>query len=166
MIEDARPGDLTAILSILNHYILSDHCTFDTEPWTEAQKQSWFEAFTGTGKHRLLVAREDDTVLAYAHSAPWRPKAAYKVTVETTVYVAPGATGRGLGRQLLSTLLEVIRGSGALRAVAGIAQPNDASNALHQTLGYRAVGTFHGVGRKFKRDWDVTWFERNIEDPA
>ena len=51
---------------------------------------------------------------------------------------------------------------GALRAVAGIAQPNEASNRLHRKLGYRAVGTFHRVGRKFNRDWDVTWFERDI----
>lgn len=85
------------------------------------------------------------------------------MTVETTVYVAPDALGQGLGTALLGGLLERLRGTGALRAVAGIAQPNDASNRLHETLGYRPVGTFHRVGRKFGRDWDVAWYERDIE---
>mgnify|MGYP001823492298 CR=1 FL=1 len=165
-IEDAVAGDLPAILDILNHYVRSDHCTFDTEPWTPAQKADWFGQFRAAGPHRLLVARQDDRLTGYAHSAAWRPKRAYDVTVETTVYVAPGALGRGLGTALLGRLLELLRGSGALRAVAGIAQPNDASNRLHEVLGYRPVGTFHRVGRKFGRDWDVAWFERDIESPS
>jgi phosphinothricin acetyltransferase len=163
VIEPAGAGDLPAILGILNHYVRHDHCTFDTEPWSVAQKQAWFDGFSGSGPHRLLVARRDDRIEAYAHSSRWRPKNAYDVTVETTIYVAPDATGQGLGGRLLGRLLAELRGSGALRAVAGIAQPNEASNRLHERLGYRVVGTFHRVGRKFGRDWDVTWFERDIE---
>ncbi len=163
VIECAGAGDLPAILDILNHYVLHDHCTFDTEPWSVAQKQAWFDGFAASGPHRLLVARRDDRIEAYAHSARWRPKNAYDVTVETTIYVAPDATGQGLGGRLLGRLLTELRGTGALRAVAGVAQPNEASNRLHERLGYRVVGTFHRVGRKFGRDWDVTWFERDIE---
>lgn len=162
-IEDAVVGDLPAILDILNHYVREDHCTFDTEPWAPAQKLDWIGQFRPSGPHRLLVARQGDRLTGYAHSAAWRPKRAYDVTVETTVYVAPDALGQGLGTALLGGLLERLRGTGALRAVAGIAQPNDASNRLHETLGYRPVGTFHRVGRKFGRDWDVAWYERDIE---
>jgi phosphinothricin acetyltransferase len=162
-VEAARPGDLPAILDILNHYVRHDHCTFDTQPWSVADKQDWFDGFRAEGPHRLLVARRGDQLLGYAHSARWRPKRAYDVTVETTVYVAPDARARGLGRLLLGTLLRQLAGSGALRAVAGVAQPNQASDRLHESLGYQRVGTFHGVGHKFDQDWDVTWFERDIE---
>ncbi len=162
-LEPARAGDLPGLLDILNHYVLHDHCTFDTEPWTCADKQPWFDGFDQSGRYRLLVARQDQNILGYAHSGQWRGKRAYDVTVETTVYLAPDATGQGLGARLLGELLESLKGTGALRAVAGIAQPNEASNRLHHRLGYRVVGTFHRVGRKFGRDWDVTWFERDIE---
>ena len=162
LMEPARPGDLPALLDILNHYVLHDHCTFDTDPWDCADKQQWFDGFGQAGPYRLLVARQGRNVLGYAHSGQWRGKRAYDVTVETTVYLAPEATGQGLGARLLGELLEALKGTGALRAVAGIAQPNEASNRLHRSLGYRVVGTFHRVGRKFDRDWDVTWFERDI----
>ena len=162
-IEPAKNGDLPAILDILNHYVREDHCTFDTMPWSVAQKQAWFDSFGATGPHRLLVARRNKQIVGYAHSAPWRPKRAYDVTVETTIYVAPDARGSGLGRRLLARLLADLRGSGALRAVAGIAQPNPVSNHLHEALGYQTVGTFHRVGRKFEQDWDVTWFQRDID---
>ena len=163
LLEPARPGDLPGVLDILNHYVLNDHCTFDTEPWSCDDKQAWFDGFRTTGPYRLTVARQDGRLLGYAHSGRWRGKRAYDVTVETTVYLAPDSTGRGLGARLLGELLVSLRGSGALRAVAGIAQPNEASNRLHRGLGYRLVGTFHRVGRKFDRDWDVSWFERDIE---
>lgn len=161
-VEAARPEDLPSILEVLNHYVVHDHCTFDTEPWSVAAKQAWFDGFRDSGPHRLLVTRSGGRLSGYAHSAPWRPKKAYDVTVETTIYVAPDAVGQGLGRRLLGALLDELEGTGALRAVAGIAQPNDASNRLHESLGYRVVGTFHRVGRKFGRDWDVTWYERDI----
>jgi phosphinothricin acetyltransferase len=161
-----RTGDLPDLLDILNHYVLHDHCTFDTEPWSCGDKQTWFDGFRTTGPYRLIVARRGDDVLGYAHSGQWRSKRAYDVTVETTVYLAPTATGQGLGARLLDGLLSSLRGSGALRAVAGIAQPNEASNHLHRKLGYREVGTFHRVGRKFGRDWNVTWFERDIDSGA
>ncbi len=166
VLEAARPDDLPGLLDILNHYVLNDHCTFDTEPWSRTGKQAWFDGFGPSGPYRLLVARRAGHLLGYAHSGQWRGKRAYDVTVETTVYLAPDATGQGLGLRLLGELLTSLRGTGALRAVAGIAQPNEASNRLHRALGYREVGTFHRVGRKFGRDWDVTWFERDIEPEA
>lgn len=162
-LEAAQLDDLPGVVRILNHYVLHDHCTFDTEPWTPEAKRPWFDTFSETGPFRLLVARRDNGLLGYAHSGQWRSKRAYDVTVETTVYLAPDATGQGLGALLLDGLLQALKGTGALRAVAGVAQPNEASNRLHARLGYRRVGTFHRVGRKFDQDWDVTWFERDIE---
>ncbi|MDX1460107.1 MAG: GNAT family N-acetyltransferase [Xanthomonadales bacterium] len=161
-IEHARDGDLPAILGILNHYIQNDHCTFDTEPWSVAQKQAWFDAHDSAGPYQLLVAREGSEVLAYVHSDRWRPKKAYNVTVETTVYVAPFAHGRGLGQRLMETLFESIHGNGLHSAVAGVTQPNAASDALHLKLGFEKVGTFREVGYKFGQFHDVTWYRKAL----
>lgn len=161
-VAPARHQDLAGILEILNHYIAHDHCTFDTDPWSLEQKQPWFDGFASKPQYRLLVARQGPDVLGYAHSGQWRNKHAYDITVETTVYVAPQQAGRGLGRSLLGTLLNDLEDTPAGRAVAGIAQPNVASNRLHESLGFEPVGTFHKVGHKFDQYWDVRWFERAI----
>ncbi len=160
-IEDARATDLTAVLAILNHYIATDHCTFDTEPWSVKQKQAWFDAFQADNPYRLLVARAGSQLLGYAHSGAWRPKKAYQVTAETTVYLHPDAAGQGLGARLLRELLATLAAAGVERAVAGVAQPNPASDRLHAALGFARVGTFERVGHKFGRHWDVTWWQRD-----
>jgi len=69
LIEHARRDDLPVILAILNHYVQTDHCIFDTEPWSVEQKLRWFEGFTTTGPYQLLVARDGDALLGYAHSS-------------------------------------------------------------------------------------------------
>jgi phosphinothricin acetyltransferase len=163
VVEHATINDLPEIVRILNHYILKDHCIFDTQPWTVAEKASWFEQFQTTGPHQLLVARRNDDVIAYAYSARWRPKAAYDVTAESTVYVRHDAHGSGVGRLMMESLLKNLHGQGLHHLVAGIALPNDASIGLHEQLGYRPVGTFHGVGYKFGKSWDVRWYEYDFE---
>lgn len=159
-IQYAGRHDLPGILEILNHYVVNHHCVFDTRPWSAEQKQDWFEQFTREGRYRLLVARSAESLLGYAHSSRWRPKDAYDITVETTVYVHPEEQSRGLGRALMRRLLEELAGSGVHSAVAGIAQPNEASNRLHESLGYNTVGTFQRAGLKFGKYWDVTWFQK------
>lgn len=161
-IDSARPEDLPGILAILNHYIEHDHCTFDTQPWSVGDKQPWFDGFGEKPQYLLLVARQGEEILGYAHSGQWRSKRAYDVTVETTVYIAPQHARRGLGRELLGALLARLETTPARRAVAGIAQPNPASDRLHESLGFEPVGTFHAVGHKFGQSWDVRWFERAI----
>ena len=103
-IEDARPGDLPAVLSILNHYISNDHCTFDTEPWSVAQKQAWFDAFQADNPYRLLVARADGQLLGYAHSGAWRPKKAYQM-IYPALYTSTSQSRSWLVRYGLSSIL-------------------------------------------------------------
>jgi phosphinothricin acetyltransferase len=83
--------------------------------------------------------------------------------VESTVYCRSDAVGRGIGRALYSALFEAIAAEDIHRIVAGISQPNPASVALHQRLGFRQVGVFSNVGRKFGKYWDVAWFERPLK---
>ena len=162
VIRPAARADLPRLTEIYNHYVLNTPITFDIEPYTVEKRAVWFEQFAATGRYRLLVAEENRAVLGYAGTVRWRPKAAYDTTVETTIYCAPETTGRGLGYKLYSALFEAIANEDICRVVAGYTVPNPASAALHARLGFREVGTFTQVGRKFGRYWDVAWNERAV----
>lgn len=88
MIWPAGSDDLPALTDIYNHYVVHSHATFDLEPFTvEQRRTTWFDRYADTGRHRLLVAENDGRVVGYATSGPFRPKAAYGGTVETTIYL-------------------------------------------------------------------------------
>jgi len=126
-------------------------------------RRTWFSQFDTTGRHRLFVAVSSDGELAgYAGSHQFRTKAAYDTTVETTVYCAPDAGGRGVGNTLYAALFEALRQEDLETAVAGITLPNAASVALHERFEFRPAGVMHAVGRKFGRYWDVAWYERSL----
>jgi phosphinothricin acetyltransferase len=160
-VRAAVPADVPALTSLYNHYVEHTHITFDVERFTVEQRAEWFGHYACTGRHRLLVAVDAaDTVLGYATSGTFRTKPAYVTSVETTVYVAADAVGRGVGRALYGGLLTALSDEDVHRAYAGVALPNDASLALHERFGFTEIGTFREVGRKFGRYWDVRWLER------
>lgn len=163
LIREARDGDLPRLTEIYNHYVKTTQATFDIETFSVEARRSWFAQFAPTGPHRLLVAEQNGIVQGYASSQRFRPKRAYDTTVETTVYCAPGATGRGLGRQLYDALFEALGEEEIHSAVAAIALPNDASVVLHERLGFVLVGVLHEVGRKFDSYWDVAWYEKRLD---
>ncbi|MGA6984793.1 MAG: N-acetyltransferase family protein [Terriglobales bacterium] len=156
----AERGDLARITEIYNYYILNTPVTFDIEAYTVERREAWFAQFSPTGRHRLLVAEENAIVLGYAGTTRFRPKAAYETTVETTIYCAPKAAGKGIGTRLYAALFETLRGEDIHRFVAGYVLPNAATEALHRRFGFKAVGLFSENGRKFGRYWDVCWVER------
>lgn len=164
--REVRPGrsaDLPALTAIYDHYVVHDHATFDVEPFTVDQRRDWFARYGDGGLHRLLVAEDEGVVVGYATSGPWRSKPAYGGTVETTVYLHPEHMGRGHGKALYGELLGRLEAEPtAHTAVAGIAVPNPASIALHEAVGFRAVGRFAEVGHKFGRYVDVAWFQRPL----
>lgn len=162
----AKRGDLDAIFRIYDHFVATSHVTFDTQPYDQPQRDAWFSQFVGAGRHRLLVARCGDAIAGYASSKPFRPKPAYLTSVETTVYVSPDRARLGVGMALMTALLDQVAACGAHRAYAGIALPNPGSIRLHERLGFRLVGTFHEVGHKLSRFWDVSWYEKALSGPA
>lgn len=162
---DLRPGlrsDLPALTDIYNHYVETSHVTFDIAPFTVDQRGEWFGHYAENGPHRLIVAEIDGAVAGYATSSPFRPKPAYRTSVETSVYLRPDATGRGLGKVLYDELLSTLDSEDVHRAYAGVAVPNPASVALHRRCGFRPLGVYHEVGFKFGRYIDVEWFERKV----
>jgi phosphinothricin acetyltransferase len=163
IIRAANRGDLPRLTEIYNYYVVNTPITFDLEPLTVETRASWFDEHSEGGPHRLLVAEENAVVLGYASSGRFRAKPAYATTVESSVYCAPEATGRGIGSKLYNALFEAIGGEDINRIVAGVVIPNDASIALHQRFGFRAIGTFTENGRKLGRYWDVVWFERPLK---
>jgi phosphinothricin acetyltransferase len=115
----------------------------------------------------LTALDRDDTVLGYAKSGMYMERAAYDTTCLTSVYVAEKGRGRGTGGALYDELLARLDRTPGLRlAVAGIAEPNEPSTRLHVSKGFKYVGTFVGVGTKFGRTWDVSWYQRPLGDPA
>lgn len=161
-VRDATPGDVSAINAIYNRYIVDSHVSFDTEPWSDEQRAEWLAARIGQG-YPVLVAVDDGDVVGAAWSGPWRDKAAYRTTVESTVVLAEDVTGRGIGTRLYGDLLDRLRAGGFLVAIAIIALPNDASVALHARLGYREVGVLEGVGLKGDRRHSTLIMECQLE---
>jgi phosphinothricin acetyltransferase len=162
-VRAAVRGDLPRLTEIYNHYVIHTPVTFDIEPYTVERREVWFNQFAASGRYRLFVVEENGSVLGYANSTRFRPKAAYETTVETSVYCAPEATGKGLGSLLYAALFESLKGEDICRFVAGYTLPNPASAALHERFGFKRVGVFTENGRKLGRYWDVAWSERPAE---
>lgn len=161
-VRDAGPEDLPAICAIYAHAAERTPATFDVAGPTLA----WWGEVLADRDHELLVAADGDRVLGYARTSQHKARPGYATTCETSVYVAESARGRGVGHALYTELLGRLEAAGVrLLAVAGIALPNEASERLHQAHGFTPVGTFHSVGVKFGREWDVRWYERPLRRP-
>ena len=161
-VRPATIEDLPAITEIHNHYIVNTHITFDVRPYRPEERVPWFQEHSDGGRYRMLVACETEGVIGYACTGRHRSKEAYDTTVESSIGCSPNAVGRGIGTLLYQALFDALADQDIHRIVAGIAQPNPASNALHERLGFREIGTFTEVGRKFGKYWDVRWMERPL----
>ena len=151
-IRDATVDDLGAINDIYNTYIVDNHTSFDTEPWTMDERTAWFARYRPPSRHQLVVLEVDGDVKGFASSSPFRSKAAYDSSVETTVVLDESVLGRGFGRLLLETVIDRLKLQPDLhRAYALIALPNEPSIRLHLDLGYRTVGVLDEVGYKLSR---------------
>jgi L-amino acid N-acyltransferase YncA len=160
LIRPATASDLPAVAGIYEHEVRTGIATFDLEPRPIAVWESRL-ASTEPGDH-LLVAAADGEVHGYAQSSAYRPKAGYRHTRETSIYLAAGAQGQGLGRRMYGDLLDRLVADGVHLAVAGIALPNPASLALHRAFGFEDVGVMREVGRKLDRWIDVLWLQKPL----
>jgi phosphinothricin acetyltransferase len=164
-VRPARMEDLEGIVEVYNHYVESSPATFELAPVTPDDRRPWLREHTAGGRHRLEVAvGGDERVIGWATTSPFLSRAAYATTVEASVYCRPDFRGKGVGSRLYTSLFDAIRTEDIERIVAGVTLPNPASVRLHRRFGFEHVGTFHRVGRKFDRYWDVAWFERPLRE--
>ncbi len=161
-IEHCGSGHYDAIVQIYNHYVEQSHATFDEAPFSIGARAPWFALFAADGPYQLLVAAKDGNVLGFCCSTPLGVKSGYDISVETSIYVAADALASGIGSQLYAKLFANLQGTDIHRAYGGIALPNDACVRLHEKLGFREIGVYEEVGRKFDKYWDVVWYEKQI----
>jgi phosphinothricin acetyltransferase len=163
-VRPASMEDLRSLTEIQNYYILHTHITFDLRPFSPEQRVGWFHDHSDGKRYRLLVACDSQGgILGYACTGRYRPKEAYDTTVESSIACRPEAAGQGVGTLLYGALFDAIADQDIHRIVAGIAQPNLASHALHRRFGFESIGVFSQMGRKFGKYWDVMWMERPLK---
>jgi L-amino acid N-acyltransferase YncA len=161
-VRAAVPADLEAVTAIFAHYVTSTLTTFEDVPPTAANWQRRLDDLAGRDLP-FLVAEQEGAVCGYAYASPWRPKPAYRYTVEDTVYISPSHLGRGLGRALLAALLTGCEQAGARQVIAVIADTgSDASVALHRCLGFTPAGRLRRVGFKHGRWIDTVLMQRDL----
>jgi L-amino acid N-acyltransferase YncA len=161
-VEPATSADLEAVAKIFEHYVTDSVATFEEVPPTVGD---WRRRLDDLSARDLpfLVARVGEEVAGFAYASPWRPKPAYRYTAEDTVYLAPGWTGRGLGRALLERLLSDCAQAGMRQVIAVIADTgSDASAALHRGLGFTEAGRLEAVGHKHGRWIDTLLMQRAL----
>ncbi len=165
VVRAAVPADLEQVAAIYAHYVTTSLATFEEVAPTPAD---WRRRLDDLADRKLpfLVTQSDATgrpVSGYAYASPWRPKPAYRHTVEDTVYVSPGQVGHGLGSALLGALLAACADAGARQVIAVIADTgSDASVALHRRFGFAPAGRLCAVGRKHGRWIDTLLMQREL----
>ena len=162
MIRPATPEDAASLLEIYRPYVEGTAVSFETEvPTVEAFAARIDKALHGWA---WLVAEEDGQCVGYAYGSAHRERAAYRWSTEVSAYIRPGWQGRGLGRTLYQALFEQLAARGYCNALAIVVVPNDASVALHRSVGFEPVGVFKRGGHKFGAWHDVMWLQRTIRE--
>lgn len=161
-IRKATLQDLSAITEIYNEAILKTVATFDTEPKTETEQRSWFEHHGA--KYPILVAEQDNLIIGWASLSQWSDRCAYSDTAEASLYVREEHQGRGIGRKLSEAIIKEGRKAGLHTLIARIAEGNEVSIHLAESIGYKHIGVMREVGRKFGRRLDVYLMQYIYED--
>jgi phosphinothricin acetyltransferase len=157
-VRAAEETDLGTVCQIINHFIRTTTVNFRTQPQTVDE---WVQDWRRTRKrYPWLVAVHEERVVGIAYSGPWKARDAYDWCAEVTVYVAPDAHRRGIGRALYGRLLPMLDAQGYRTMVGVIGLPNDPSVALHEACGFTHAGTLRGVGFKLGEWHDVGFWHR------
>lgn len=157
MIRPVKPADTQPITDIYNEYVRNSVITFETEPVTVDEMQKRISEISA--RFPYYVYETDGKVVGYCYAHTWKERAAYKHTLETTVYLHPQYQRKGIGKSLMERLIDECRREGYQALIACITEGNEASDLLHIKLGFKQVSHFEKVGMKFGRVLDVADFE-------
>lgn len=157
MIRTVEMKDIREICSIYNHYVENTTITFEEEPISISEMEQRITEVTSA--YPWLVYEEQGTILGYAYASRWKARAAYRHSVETSIYVSKDNLGKGIGKKLYNTLLTELRKSDIHAVIGGMSLPNEQSQKLHESLGFKKTAEFKEVGYKFQKWIDVGYWE-------
>ena len=161
MIRLAASADAPQIAAIYRPFCEESHVSFETEAPDEVEMAARIEKISR--RFPWLVDEADGAVTGFAYASPHRERAAYRWAVEVTAYVRERFRGRGIGRALYTELFERLRAQGIIKAYAGIALPNPASQAFHESMGFTLVGIYRKIGYKLGAWRDVGWWQLAVQ---
>jgi L-amino acid N-acyltransferase YncA len=162
IVRPVTPGDAGAVAAIYGHHVLHGAGTFEETPPDTTEIARRIAQVTALGLP-YLVTEEGEAVIGFAYAAPFRPRAAYRYTVEDSVYVAPEAAGAGVGKALLTRVIAECEALGLRQMMAVIGDgANAASIGLHRALGFTPSGVCRAVGFKHGRWLDTVWMQRAL----
>lgn len=164
MIRYAKADDLTTILEIYNEAIINTTVVYDYKPHSIEARTSWYEKKVSEG-FPILVFEENNAVVGFATFGPFRARAAYKYTIEHSVYVQKSHRRKHIGTALLKELIKIANAKGYETMVAGIDTSNDGSRIMHEKLGFSYSGTLRRVGYKFGKWLDLIFYQYQLQGP-
>jgi L-amino acid N-acyltransferase YncA len=163
-IRPATVADLPDIREIYNHYVMNSTVTFDEKAMTLAELKRKFAHVTKLGMPYLVAENPRGQLLGYAYVYPWKEKAAYRYTVENSIYLGPASTGKGLGKVLLARLIDDSKAAGIKEIIAVIADKGaDASIEMHRKFGFKEIGHMGKVGFKFDRWLGTVLMQKSLK---
>lgn len=166
-IRPARPGDLPSVREIYNHFVSNSAVTLDEKSSSIPYWRDKFALLDRLGLPFLVAVSPSGVVIGYALAQPWAGKNAYRYTVEDSIYLGPGAGGKGLGGALLQALIDACEQFGIREMVAVISDSGaEASIRLHARLGFVEAGRMARVGHKFGRELGTVYMKRGLRPVA
>ncbi len=162
LVRDATADDAAACAAVYAPYVAETAISFEDVPPSAAEMARRIAA--AQERHAWLVLEDDGAVVGYAYAGPYKERAAYRWSCEVSVDLAQGRGRAGGGRLLYEALFARLAERGYRTAVAGMTQPNEASEAFHRAMGFEPVGTWRAIGWKHGRWRDVTWVQRRLTD--
>jgi len=165
IIRHAKESDLPQILAIYNDIILHTTAVYDYRPHTIEMRREWFEG-KRIGNFPVFVAEDHDRIMGFSSIGPFRAWAAYKYTVENSIYVAAHSRGKGLGKLLLRPLIIEAKAKELHAMIASIDATNEPSLRLHKSFHFQEVAHFRQVGYKFEKWLDLKFLELIFDGPA
>ncbi|SHJ03192.1 phosphinothricin acetyltransferase [Aureimonas altamirensis DSM 21988] len=164
-LRDAGPADIPAITAIYRHAVLHGTATFEVTPPDEAEMATRMQTLLTQGYPYIVAVSAAGEVVAYAYAGPFRTRPAYRWSVEDSIYIDPGHHGKGIGRALLTRLLELCTEKGFRQMIAVIGGSDHApSIRLHERAGFAMIGVFEGSGFKFGRWIDTVFMQMRLGD--
>lgn len=160
MIRNVTPDDAQEICRIYNYYIQNSMATFEDSPVTHDEMETRIRKTTS--KYPWIVYENKDHLDGFAYATEWKSRAAYKLTVESTVYIDHSITEKGIGKKLYTELLKILKSYGFRNAIGSIALPNEKSICLHEHLGFKKAGVIEKAGIKFGQAVDVGFWQKQL----